>query len=585
MAIPYVTLDRAKQIAKEYGGVKGEGKNWIRLDLSLTDLNTLTKGGEILKISSTEYDPSNFKNDYFDCRAQVTTTNQGTDIEIGDDLEKVYININNFVTGSALVQKLCQVGIQNYGFDHNYYKTFVLYAGYDGTTVGAEPILEGNGVLDGNDVIYVQDVTRQEWEYNTFKSEKDKEVIKEGSEVLGRERYGEQYVFSIKGATGSATAFLVSFVDDRAAAWYTDEATGTSKLVYANVSAGKIYPVTFDGTGTGTHNTQRWLLTSITTEGSGENQDWNAVEMTETEKGTLLNTGITFTTGRKAAKALIDTNPDQKVETSCMGVKFKETTAVLSFNKEFEVRGQRELQVVGRPSGYYNSIVYYTMKSDDPEEEPIVVAEKDGEYVWTAEIDGLYIELFIPDNCDEDGKPHRNRFIIRSTESSSESTGIAISTPAVLTSTTTLYRHTFTITPKENYEVEVGGYEFYISFCAVNAQAGESSIEYILHSDETGNTIDWMLPVSGVIRKKTAEDTWSNWFTAGRIKAGWSTIDEKSYRTLFIDYVEPGEAWYQTAAVITDLNKDDFYATDFRSAIATVNSPSNEIKVIDKAAE
>lgn len=162
--------------------------------------------------------------------------------------------------------------------------------------------------------------------------------------------------------------------------------------------------------------------------------------------------------------------------------------------------------------------------------------------------------------------------IVPDTQEGGRSTYVMQLDTDTLISNTSIYRHTFTITPAEGATFADNEYKVNASFCAVNVQVGDSSAEYLLHSDETGQAADWILPLSGVIGKVTG-GTVRNWYPCIRIVAGWQTVSEKSVRTLFIDYFDETTNQIVRAPFMTDSNAYKYHVRNFKSQIGTFKAP------------
>lgn len=534
------------------GTIKGEGKNWYEVNLTQEDILSLVQGNQLVKNFTTPYNPEDFKNDYFLCKIDQTATVDGQLILPAESMEKLYVNVEGLNDIIPYMIKSIDYTLSEVGFDYHYYKTLVLYAGCDQPVGDAPYILSDEGALEENNVIYLQDVTQQDWEYNVSEG---KVVIPSRRETLEYQITGGAFVVSIKGKNAANSAsFLYCIQSSQAAYW--DSTDNTTK--WANIEAGKFYQVTFDpASGTGAHGTERWLVNPTTVEG----EVW-ATELTDEVIESLLETGIEFEASKYCAEYLTDDS--MKLFTPCIGPTDKTLSRVFSFNSGFEEPETHHIEYIGRPLAYLiDTYTWYDYEEDPVTHELVRIKhiEKDGEYIWQSDVQGVPIQLTIPDNNDEEGVPQRNIYVLEMNLSN-------------LTTNVDIFRHTFTITPQSEATFEANEYKAYLSFCAVNSQEGDNSIDYLLHSDETGQAADWILPVSGIIGKVEAGGTVSKWYTAGRIIAGW-TLDEEPKRCLYIDYINEESGELVKAPLITDENAHKYYSRDFRSSIGTFKSPSN----------
>jgi len=535
----------------EQGG-GGGGKTWSTLNLSESDILTLARGGQIINKFTTEYDPTNFTNDYFLCKIDQTSDKSGgilygndSDTTSPEAFQKVYVNTEGITDILPYLVKSMTSTIMDAGFDHNYYQTLVLYAGCSAPTAGKDYILSGSGVVDGKNVIYVQDVSQQDWENEKvdFAVIEDlKAALTPSREVLHATTFGTAFVFSVNG-TNTGTAFAYVAGDSQLACW--DSAT--NKLIWADTTPGTFYPVTFDGTSG--HGTLRWLANYTTIEGRPV-----ATAMTAEQKATLLNTGITFDTGKYTAVAVEDTS--MKLFAKCFGLGSKYLNRIFSFNEVFFVPSETHIEYIGRPVGYL--IDTYSWYEDG-----VKHTEKNGEHVWVADVQGVPVSLIIPDRYDEQGVAHRNTYILE------------FDIDSVL-STEALYRHTFKIVPESSATYVQGEYKVNATFQAVNSQMGDSTIDYILYSDESyyydGYSPDWVLPCSGKIGQVGADGQVATWFDIFRVKATYTDDPTKAenpgVRCLRFEYFDASNA-IQDVIVVKPDNMYKYFGTDFRSLITT----------------
>lgn len=465
--VNYITIDG---VEKKIAGAGKEGKVWKELSLNLADTRKMIQGKSVYGSLSPDYDPENFRSDYFVCNIEQSRYSNARTIFVDEDMEKVYINVDGYTDIAAYFANTIVNLIKTRGFDHNYYRTLGLY--------GASPANMGKSFItdfDGYNVMYIQDVSQQDWEYNY---EDPKYIDKMRREALGKTELGKSFVISVKGKNAAnSVAFLICLQSSQ-----TSYLTDSGETKWANIEAGKVYPVHFDD------DTLRWMLDNVA---EVESRVYG-VEMTAAKKTELAETGIEFSkdtiegtlTSRRCAAMIID--KAQNINADCYGVGDNELTNIFSFNSKFGTKSSEYLEYIGRPNSYQLSTFQYTKEIEGQE---IVVTEKDGYHLWVADVEGVPVELIIPDNIyaeTEGGTPvpHRDTYIVRINFDN-------------ISDTDTIFRHTFTITTPDT--VDIGQWELNLSMCAVNANMGDDAMEYLLHSDETGQTADWILPISGTV--------------------------------------------------------------------------------------
>lgn len=552
--VTYITVDG---VEKKLASASGEGKAWKEITLSGQDVLTLASGKQIVRaidpLDPTKvYDPTNFKNDYFTVKVEQSGVNYGNIIYPGDNFTSLKVSIETLPNVVTYLTNSLVDGIQSYGFDHNYYKTLVLFTGTDDENM----IKSGTNVVESQNTIYVQDVSQQKWEYNTYWDEFGGKEVGQAREQSDVEIFGRALVFSFKGATSASNkGFLYCLQDSQAAFWYeTSEGIATTR--WANITAGKAYPVYFDTT----HDTLRWLLSNVVPSTTFEGE-YDAVEMTNAEKGSYMD-GFTFGANLKSAAAFEELS--DKTGNKVIGCEYNWLERVFSFNQGFGESETTHLEYIGRPNGYMLNTISYDKGGE-------IAIEKDGEHVWTCDVEGITVNLIIPDNIYEDGSegliPHRDTYIMQFDMSSA-------------TTNNRLYRHTFTVTPSEYAEFESGETIARVTFCAVNAQAGDSSSDYLLHSDETGQEADWILPASGVVGIATGSgQAVTTWYPALRVVAGWKEVEgNDSVRCIYVNYFDTSTSTMQKVEFIRDDNAYKFDVRDFRTDILTVKSPYGNYK-------
>lgn len=536
--LPYCTVAQAQKIAREEGG-SGSGKIWHELVLTQDEFSTIVNGGVVVRKQAAAYDSSTFSKDYYHVALDKSANLVGAIVKTGDAITKVYADFTTPAGGradwlekdvSGNLYEACQYA----GFDHNYYKTAMLYMGMpESGAEDASYVYQGNNIVEGKNVIYVQDVTQQDWEQNPNANENEIKKVEDPRENLSREAYGGAYVLHIKGDTAEAN-LLFCYVTEEAAYW--DSTDG--EVRWTEIEAGKIYKVTFDTT----HNSLRWLLQL--------DADGDPVEYTEEELEALAATGIAFEANKVAAQGFEDTALN--IHGHVLGNDNDNLITLFSINEEFGEDYRQNFSVIGRPTA---RIPEYTdwYEEDESTGSGEWVSCYEGYYVWYTNIEDVYIEIIIPDEDDL-----RDRLLIRATSrSSGGSASIAYSSES-------LYRHTFNVYNASAVTIDSHSVLLNISFCAVNCQQGDSTIEYILNSDRKGNPSepDWILPASGLIKID------SNVYTVKRIKAVYGD-DEGSGDdpVLAIDYIDNTTLANGSIKVITEDNKNDFTCTDFRSVV------------------
>jgi len=458
----------------DYKLASGEGKVWKALTLTPANLNTLIAGGEVVGDLDPEYDPgeeiSKFKNDYFVCNVQQKAYEDARSIWAMEELGKVYVNTVGFNDSIAYIANSVVNAVKERGFDYNYYKTIVLYSSNVRET-GKTRILDSVNLLNATNVIYLQDVSQQGWEYNYGDP---KYIEKMRREQLYSTELGKAFAISIRGkdnTTANCATFVYCMKSSQTS--YLDESDGEVK--WANIEAGEVYPVHFDP------DTLRWMLDAVYKPTGSE--EFYGVAMTNERKAALLSTGIEFSKetaeGEQKpwiASAGLSSKMD-KIDTECLGVGINALTNIFSFNSQFGAEYVDTIRYLGRPIAHVSDTFTYTKESETR-------IEKNGYYVWAADVDGIQVLLTIPDNYDDEGVPHRDTYVVR----------INFST---LYDTESIFRHTFTI--KTPNILDIGRWELNLAMCAVNPDQADDTMEYLLHSDESGQEFDWILPVSGTI--------------------------------------------------------------------------------------
>lgn len=540
-----LTAGAGISIDEDTNTITSTEKNWYDLTLTLSDYAALNNGEQICgDLPGGAYTGTTFKNDYFKVKLNNTATTEGSPLYIKNEMNAFFVDTAAEEEVFATAQKVFAELIKAEGFEYNYYQTIV----YAANATDVEKLTH-EGSLEDNNTIYIQDVTQQSWEQNPS----EKETEDKTHTRLDKERYHGAYVVSIKGDTN--TAFFLISMENAQAAYYNE----TDKAVrWANVEAYKLYSVTFDT------ESLRWLLNNVTM----EEKTAVAEEMSDAEKARLLN-GITFASGSLSAEAFYAA--EIKAYTRCSANGLKALIGLFSFNVPFGTPTEEHaMTFFGRP-------VAQLLESFDYRDGALIVTEKVGEWIWTIPVQGMNIEIVIP-------MSNPTVYAIQQANLSAASS----SSGDMAADVVDIYRHTFTITTDpENFEkMNEGDYAINISFCGVNAQAGDSSMEYVLFSDMNGQAADWILPATGVIGKVELVEgvkKVQTWNTAIRIVAGYHEVDGKNIRCLFIDFFNPTTQVFDKVGVIDQLTMQHYYCRDFRSVVAKVLAPIeyDEIKLAE----
>lgn len=368
--------------------------------------------------------------------------------------------------------------------------------------------------LDGYNMVYIADVTAQEWDNlnsNVAQVQVANEFAKEPIPLVEQE-YGKQFALNIHGKN-TKISYLMVLEDNR----MSKIDSSTHQITeWADTEAGEVYHLTWDATA------RRYSL---------------GAALTDAEKETLFSTGIEFDSVSGASE-VISYDEEQDVENwwcSVAGDNYPALEYVFSADEPFEEPTEsQQVGYIARPLG----LQLRTIKYADPETGKYI-SSTGGTYIWSINMGygAIIAEISTRD---------LSRMIIELNETSSSSF--------------LLHRHTLRIEPAEGALFETGEVVPHLVFLAVNAQYGSPTPEYLLNSDvENG----WALPVSGAITIKGSPDTH---FHAIAIKTKYVNIGGTDTWALTVAYIDNN--WEKQEAVLfTQSNLHKYTVADIDSPI------------------
>lgn len=565
-AVSYVDAKQGIKIDDVEVGAGDGGKVWGQIDITEEDYAYLYKGSQVVHKLDKAYDPTNFNKDYFLVKLLNEANLTGKTIDAGEKISKVYADFTTPAGAKADwlkadIRKGLDALVSGSGFDYHYYQTIILYAARAKTEQEIEsgkfiPLISADGAFEGNNIVYIQDVSQQKWEKDEKTENEEKIAVDEFKrEDLEQEAYCLSYVLHIKGGQNVAAVNLLFCYENSQAAYIKQDGSGNSFIAYTDIEAGKIYGATFDT------DSLRWVVEV--------NADGEAIEATAATINGLLNDGVAFDDNVFACEFVEDTLAKQGGK--CLGNNTTNFELLFSVNKEFSQDRSKDLLVIARPAGRAPGYYEWYVESEE-EEEGEWLSTDCGAYIWNIVIQGVEYMIYIPDE-----EEYLDTLVI-TTARAKISAGLSGATYQRMR----LYRHTINVTSGADATVKC-----HLSLCAVNAQAGDSSIEYLLHSDESYydktaevQSIDWMLPVSGQVQVGGTA------FPAVRIVATWVADEgttDTGHRALKVRYIK-ADFTTEDVVLIDDNNKDNYTVTDFRSVIASVATVSSDELVLKEAA-